>query len=86
MWNDGRKYVGTWKDNMMHGQGVFSWEDGRIYEGAYIKDSKEATRSQKILGLYQSLLHTIGTKATVCMPFSKVKLQEQQLVLQEQQE
>ena len=41
VWNDGRKYVGTWKDNMMHGQGVFSWEDGRVYEGAYIKDRKE---------------------------------------------
>ena len=25
----------------MHGKGVFTWEDGRVYEGSYIKDRKE---------------------------------------------
>ena len=25
----------------MHGQGVFTWEDGRKYEGSYIDDKKE---------------------------------------------
>jgi len=25
----------------MHGEGVFTWDDGRVYEGNYIKDRKE---------------------------------------------
>jgi hypothetical protein len=25
----------------MHGYGVFTWEDGRKYEGSYVDDKKE---------------------------------------------
>lgn len=25
-WADGRKYVGEWKDNKMHGKGTYDWE------------------------------------------------------------
>jgi hypothetical protein len=27
--------------NKMHGQGVFTWADGRKYEGEYIDDKKQ---------------------------------------------
>ena len=30
-WLDGRKFEGQWKDNKMHGDGVFSWADGFKY-------------------------------------------------------
>ncbi len=39
-WADGREYSGEWKDNKMHGKGIFSWKDGRRYEGEYIDDKK----------------------------------------------
>ena len=26
---------GTWKDNNMHGKGVYTWADGRVYDGEY---------------------------------------------------
>eukprot|EP00826_Nyctotherus_ovalis_P043782 TRINITY_DN4657_c0_g6_i2.p2 TRINITY_DN4657_c0_g6~~TRINITY_DN4657_c0_g6_i2.p2 ORF type:complete len:142 (+),score=38.10 TRINITY_DN4657_c0_g6_i2:856-1281(+) len=37
---DGRKYTGEWKDNCMHGKGVYTWKDGRKYEGEYEMDKK----------------------------------------------
>jgi len=40
-WNDGRKYIGEWKNNKMSGNGVYSWPDGRRYEGEYVDDKKE---------------------------------------------
>jgi hypothetical protein len=33
MWGDGRRYVGSWKKNMMDGTGIFTWVDGRKYKG-----------------------------------------------------
>ena len=33
-WADGRKYVGAWKDDKMHGQGTFTWLDGENFVGA----------------------------------------------------
>ena len=33
-------YVGQWKENKMHGDGVFTWADGRKYSGAYLADKK----------------------------------------------
>lgn len=41
VWNDGRKYVGEWFDNKMHGKGKFTWLDGRSYEGSYVADKKQ---------------------------------------------
>jgi hypothetical protein len=32
-WADGRKYVGDWLDNNMHGKGVYTYKDGRKYDG-----------------------------------------------------
>ena len=37
-WADGREYEGDWRDNKMHGKGVFTWKDGRRYVGEYIDD------------------------------------------------
>lgn len=39
--SDGRKYMGNWENNNMHGHGVFLWPDGRKYEGDYVNDKKE---------------------------------------------
>lgn len=32
-WNDGRKYIGDYKDDKKHGYGQFEWPDGRKYKG-----------------------------------------------------
>merc|ERR1719240_472159 len=32
--------VSGWSRNLMHGIGLFTWSDGRTYEGAYQKDQK----------------------------------------------
>ena len=34
-------YEGEWKNNKMHGKGIFTWKDGRRYEGEYVNDKKE---------------------------------------------
>jgi len=34
-------FKGEWFDNKMHGYGVFTWADGRVYEGDYVDDKKE---------------------------------------------
>jgi len=28
-WADGRRYEGGWKDSNMHGNGKYTWKDGR---------------------------------------------------------
>ena len=28
-------YEGEWKSNNMHGYGVYTWKDGRKYEGIF---------------------------------------------------
>lgn len=28
-WLNGKKYEGTWLSNKMHGEGVFTWMDGK---------------------------------------------------------
>jgi hypothetical protein len=33
--------VGEWKDNIMNGYGIYTWPDGRKYEGEYLKDKKQ---------------------------------------------
>ncbi|CAK69025.1 unnamed protein product (macronuclear) [Paramecium tetraurelia] len=35
-----RQYKGIWKDNKMHGYGVYQWTDGRSYHGEYLNDKK----------------------------------------------
>lgn len=32
-WADGATYTGEFKNNDMHGQGVYIWDDARKYEG-----------------------------------------------------
>jgi len=34
-------YSGQWKDNKMHGRGVFTWPDGKKYEGEYLNDQRD---------------------------------------------
>ena len=29
------KYVGEWKDGRRHGQGIFYWDDGRVWKGEF---------------------------------------------------
>jgi hypothetical protein len=38
-WTDGRKYVGAWKNDNMHGEGTHTWADGGKYVGTW-KDGK----------------------------------------------
>ena len=35
-WNTGKEYRGEWKKNIMHGKGIFTWTDGRFYNGSYV--------------------------------------------------
>lgn len=37
-YSNGSKYEGEWKDNLKHGYGVFTFEDGSIYRGPFEKD------------------------------------------------
>jgi len=37
---NGDKYVGEWKDNMMNGLGTYTWANGAKYEGEYKNDMK----------------------------------------------
>lgn len=39
MSND-KKYEGFWVSGRMQGQGVYTWPDGKIYEGKYLEDQK----------------------------------------------
>lgn len=38
---DQRVFIGQWKNNSMHGYGVFSWKDGKKYAGFYKNDKKD---------------------------------------------
>lgn len=33
IWSDKRTYTGGWSNNKMHGNGKFTWPDGKVYEG-----------------------------------------------------
>ena len=37
-WANGNKYVGEWKDGLMHGQGTYTWTGGNKYVGEYKND------------------------------------------------
>tara|TARA_B100000214_G_C23804994_1_gene552182 strand:+ start:120 stop:746 length:627 start_codon:yes stop_codon:yes gene_type:complete len=43
----GDKYVGEWKDNIIHGQGVYTWVEGDIYDGEW-KDAKQHGQGTQI--------------------------------------
>ena len=36
-----KKYIGDWLENKMHRKGVFTWSDGKKYEGDYFNDKKK---------------------------------------------
>ena len=45
LYANGTKYVGDWHKNMKHGHGVFTFEDGSVYEGPFAHDKMvETTR------------------------------------------
>lgn len=33
-------YEGGWLNNKMHGQGLYTWDDGRRFQGEYVQDKK----------------------------------------------
>jgi len=33
IYSTGNKYVGEWKNNILHGIGKFTWKTGEVYEG-----------------------------------------------------
>ena len=35
MWSNGDSYYGSFKNNNLHGQGIFKWADGKSYEGTW---------------------------------------------------
>jgi len=35
-WKDGRKYIGSYIDDVKSGYGEFFWGDGRIYKGNFL--------------------------------------------------
>ena len=41
MFADGERYEGQWKNNMKHGQGIFTFADGNVYEGEYKHGRRE---------------------------------------------
>jgi hypothetical protein len=45
-WNDGRKYMGYYKDDKKHGFGIYVWADHRKYEGYWVKGKQHG------LGMY----------------------------------
>lgn len=34
-WEDGRMYLGEYRNDLKHGQGTFQWPDGRKYIGGW---------------------------------------------------
>ena len=38
MYANGAKYVGGWRNGLMHGQGTFTWADGEHYAGEFRDD------------------------------------------------
>jgi hypothetical protein len=39
-WADGKYYIGSWDNNMMHGKGTYEYADGKKYEGEFVYDQK----------------------------------------------
>ena len=37
-WENGKQYIGDWKQNKMDGFGIFKWIDGKRYEGEFKND------------------------------------------------
>ena len=37
--NEGDKYVGEYKDDLMHGQGTYTMADGTVYKGLWENDN-----------------------------------------------
>jgi hypothetical protein len=34
-WNDGRQYIGEYREDKKEGKGIFLWPDGRKYDGEW---------------------------------------------------
>lgn len=40
-WPDSRRYIGSWKINMMNGNGKLEYPDKSIYEGGFLYDKRQ---------------------------------------------
>ena len=41
IWEDGKYYIGQWKNGLFHGKGIEYYSNGKIkYEGDYINDKR----------------------------------------------
>ena len=41
-WGNGDKYVGEWRNDMMHGQGTYTYSNGTIVKGPWINGIEKA--------------------------------------------
>lgn len=41
IWEDGRKYSGSFQMDMPHGKGVMDWPDGRRYDGFWLNGRQD---------------------------------------------
>ena len=62
------KYIGEWKDGWEHGQGTYTWADGRKYVGGFKNDKKHGqgiyswADGSKYVGEFKNdLIHGYGT-------------------------
>lgn len=55
VWQDGRKYIGEYKDDVKTGYGEFFWPDGRSYKGNWVNGKQHGE------GYYCSVNDGAGT-------------------------
>ena len=63
-WQDGRKYIGQWKDNERYGRGEFIWSTGIRFIGEYKYNLKES-KSKLFFGSENSIEESCVNKILV---------------------
>ena len=70
IWEDGKYYIGQWKNDLFHGKGTMYYSNGKIkYEGDWINDAEEGNgkyiceNGEYYIGLFKNgLKHGRGTE------------------------